>query len=756
MNSGQASQHNREQIEDVVESFLERFRSGDEPRLEDYLTRHPQLAEELRELIPALLLLEKHAVRDGAEPIGCGTDTLPTHIGDFTIIREIGRGGMGVVYEAVQESLGRHVALKVLAATRLSSPANLERFLLEARAAAGLHHTNIVPVFGVGQHDGLHYYAMQFIRGQSLDQVIDKLRQLRDQSVDHLRPPNSNELTNGRHHLRRSVASKSELLSIEIPTNHAENSVAFDAAKTELTSSHGRRAYYRNVARLGLQVCDALAYAHAAGILHRDIKPSNLLLDSLGDVWITDFGLAKAEGADGLTQEGDFVGTLRYMSPERLEGWSDQRSDVYGLGATLYELLALRPFCAATGTAKLIDEIAHGQPPPPRKFDKAIPVDLETIVLKATARDPAARYPSAEEMANDLRRFLSDRSILARRSTLREQLIRWCRRNPLVAALSAVLLFLMTSVALISPLVALRQATLRRQTAESLQGQIELTDRLAGSLAGHDHLHHGWEAYSDGRLDDAWRDFEEGVKVFQELADAGADQKGHYRGYLADTYFHLQTIIATQGQMDEAESTAERALALYEVLDDEGRLRARQRRNMIGVMDGLAILRLHRGDVVGFRQLRQELVRRFADEEDLEMSYALAWGCSLAAGEASEFAVALEHARAATEEQPNTPQFASVLGILYCRAGQLDEAVAQLHKAQNDYATYQPDHSTVIFTQLYRAFAEARLGHLEEARSCLVAADARYQANVSRIVWNDALTVDLLRTEIAGLLDQIQ
>jgi WD40 repeat protein len=220
------------------------------------------------------------------------------------------------------------------------------------------------------------------------------------------------------------------------------------------------------VARVGLQVAEALAYAHGEGILHRDIKPSNLLLDAKGNVWITDFGLAKAEGSDGLTQTGDFVGTLRYMAPERLEGWSDRRSDLYSLGATLYELLTLRPLFETPSRSQLVDKILHENPAPLSNSDPAVPRDLETIVLKATTKEPASRYHSAEEMAEDLRRFLADRPILARRATPVEQCVRWCRRNPWLAAALGCLISVLVAVA-IGSLIAAAQFSRQRDVASS-------------------------------------------------------------------------------------------------------------------------------------------------------------------------------------------------------------------------------------------------------------------------------------------------
>jgi hypothetical protein len=189
---------------------------------------------------------------------------------------------------------------------------------------------------------------------------------------------------------------------------------------------------------MGAQVAEALDYAHKQGILHRDIKPSNLLLDARGTVWVTDFGLAKAEGSDELTRSGDIVGTLRYMPPERIGGRSDRGSDVYGLGVTLYELLTLRPAFEDSSRPRLIEQITHEDPPRPRKVDRSIPHDLETIVLKAIAKEPGRRYQTAAELAEDLRLFLSGEPVRARRIGLWKRGVKWVKRQPAVAALLAV------------------------------------------------------------------------------------------------------------------------------------------------------------------------------------------------------------------------------------------------------------------------------------------------------------------------------
>lgn len=485
----------RDPIEMLADSFLTRFRQGERPAVEEYVRKYPELADEIRELLPALVLLEqgKSAVGDVSSSGGAGAierTGIPRRLGDYLVLREIGRGGMGIVYEAVQESLGRHVALKVLPSAGLAGSA-LERFRLEARAAARLHHTNIVPVFGVGEDQGVSYYAMQFIRGQGLDAVIDELRRRRHGKGDASRTPT--DLGRLAELLTKGQTDEAEAACVDFrefpaatlanadPTRFRDDALLaplpcldtaaaeVPGAKPNLSSAPSEAHYHRGVARVGLQVAEALAYAHGQGILHRDVKPSNLLLDGHGIAWVTDFGLAKAEGSDGPTRTGDVVGTLRYMAPERFDGRSDPRSDVYSLGATLYELLTLRPPFEDTSRPRLIDRILHGVPQAPRRLDSSIPCDLDTIVLKAMAREPSARYASAAALAEDLYRFLADRPILARRAGLAESAWRWCRRNPAVAGLTASLVLLLAAIAISSTALSFRLRVQRNQLRE--QGQ---------------------------------------------------------------------------------------------------------------------------------------------------------------------------------------------------------------------------------------------------------------------------------------------
>jgi serine/threonine protein kinase/WD40 repeat protein/Flp pilus assembly protein TadD len=413
----------------------------------------------------------------------------------------------------------------------------LERFRREAKAAARLHHTNIVPVFEVGRDRDVSFYAMQLILGQGLDQVIDELRRLRDpghtanaHGPAGLEGPEAmTAVTEARVAATRSVRHRRELGQMAelllsgclvteglgsppsgppaaIGVDVTERSESDPTAEPEPGDTRGnyslparpapdlsssavlpggtlvsaidtsgrRQPYFRSVAQIGRQAAQGLAYAHARGIVHRDIKPSNLLLDTAGVVWITDFGLAKAE-EDGLTATGDILGTLRYMAPERFRGEGDARADIYALGMTLYELLTLRPAYESSDRLKLIEQIKNEEPARPRSRDGRIPRDLETIVLKALDKAPERRYPTAEAMAEDLRRFLSDEPIKARQISTTERYWRWARRNPVIAVMGGMLTALLIAATIGSLVAASYFQTIA--SSESLANQRSQLDR---------------------------------------------------------------------------------------------------------------------------------------------------------------------------------------------------------------------------------------------------------------------------------------
>lgn len=320
---------------------------------------------------------------------------------------------MGVVYEAEQISLNRRVALKILPFAATMDPRQLQRFHHEAQAAAMLHHQHIVPVYGVGCERGVHYYAMQLIEGHSLAAVIAELRGNAPGMQPEVPAP-----TIGEAEARRMAATPPAAALSTRPTRRDRN-------------------HYCRLVELVAHTADALEYAHSMGVVHRDIKPANLLLDAGGHLWVTDFGLAKTNSSENLTVSGDLIGTLRYMSPEQAlarHGLVDHRTDVYSLGATLYELLTLRPAVEGADKREILRKIAFEEPTAPRKLEKSIPAELETITLMAISKNPNERYATSGEMAEDLRHFLADQPIRARRPTARQQVARLARRHPAATA----------------------------------------------------------------------------------------------------------------------------------------------------------------------------------------------------------------------------------------------------------------------------------------------------------------------------------
>ena len=348
-------------VEELVNEFLDRYRQGQRPTLTEYTAKHPELASRILALFPAMLVLEELGSGDGSPAErrsgqSPGADSTPMRLGDYLVLRPIGSGGMGVVYEAIQESLGRHVALKVFPSHLGQDAIRLERFHREARAAARLHHNHIVPVFGVGEHEGLHYYTMQYIRGHGLDAVLREVERLRHHRLDTA----VSFVTRDDAEIARASCDPRSI-DLRGPITRAVVPPDTSNDRSDLSNLPAPE-YVLSVARIGVHVAEALDYAHQQGVLHRDIKPSNLLVDAQGHVWVTDFGLAKAQDSDELTGTGDVVGTLRYMAPERFNGWSDPRSDLYALGATLYELLTLRPAFGESDRARLIQRIMHDSP----------------------------------------------------------------------------------------------------------------------------------------------------------------------------------------------------------------------------------------------------------------------------------------------------------------------------------------------------------------------------------------------------------
>ncbi|MGE3166603.1 MAG: WD40 repeat domain-containing serine/threonine protein kinase [Planctomycetota bacterium] len=369
----------------IADTLAQGFVDGSIPPVSEFVTRHPDLAEEILDLHAALVELP---------PPPGERLTASTELGGYPVLRELARGGMGVVFEALDPALGRRVALKVLELPGGDPKGLALRFHREARAAARLHHPHIVPVYDVGTDRGRHYYAMQYIEGRGLDAVIQGL----------------------------------------------------DASA--LSAAEAWEAHLRRAARIGLEVAEALAHAHAHGVVHRDIKPSNILLDDQDHAWVTDFGLCKTEEGSDLTRTGDLVGTLRYLAPECLQGRAEVRSDIFSLGVTLFELLAQQHPLVGMNPDARSHPWARGMVPRVRRLEPRVPRDLDVIIRRATLPLPDQRYASAAELASDLRAFLEARPIAARRPSVRELLQMAIARNPILAAtLAATTIVLLATTA---------------------------------------------------------------------------------------------------------------------------------------------------------------------------------------------------------------------------------------------------------------------------------------------------------------------
>ena len=468
-------EHDDEQLGEAIEAFLALAEAGAPPDPEEFAARYPEQQSDLLAALQGLALVQGLVGDPGGSGHGHGHGgRLETgrRIAGYRIVRELGRGGMGVVYEAVHVALDRPVALKVLATPAAPDSSGRRRFLNEAKTAAGLHHTHIVPVFDVGQVGGLSYYAMQRIEGSGLDCVVRHLRRGRATAAgssqsnatpfwprwNSLRPSPDGRAARGPLGSENVTASWSigagriGAISGRVEPTQGGTGTGFGLSPggPGFERPHDRddgpppfepprgSGYYRWVAEVGRASADALDHAHTRGVIHRDIKPSNLLVDGRGFIWVADFGLARRIADPDQTHHESLIGTPRYMSPEQTRNDPvDGRTDLYSLGATLYELLALRPPFDGRSTAELVEQIGRVEPASPRQVDPKIPRDLETIVLKLLSKRGSERYQTASELSDDLTRFLHHEPVQARRISLVGRFIRFARRHPSGTAVTA-------------------------------------------------------------------------------------------------------------------------------------------------------------------------------------------------------------------------------------------------------------------------------------------------------------------------------
>ncbi len=538
-------------LAEVLDRYLASLEEGAPLEVAQLAAEHPELAEDIRAFAASVEML--HEATQGvraAKPVkktGGANSTAPfgvepspvgaKRLGDFELGAEIGRGGMGVVYEAQQISLQRKVALKVLPFAAMWDHKQLARFQNEAQAAAQLHHPNIVPVFAVGEERGVHFYAMQFIAGRSLDQVVRALR-------------------------NEEEPASAERAARDVSTLVAQTTQL--SATTLLSSRHAssQTEYCQAIARLGIQAATALHYAHQCGVIHRDIKPSNLLLDDLQKLWITDFGLARIANSPGVTMTGDVVGTLRYMSPEQATGTQlvvDARTDIYSLGATIYELLTLQPAFPGEDRQEVLQAIAGKEPIAPRAMNPAIPHDLETIILGAMAKSREDRYASAEKFAEDLTRFIEGKPTLARRPTLRDRTAKWVRRHRVLVSLAASFLVVLAAVSTTSAFLLMREQG-RTQAAlataeENLQQARQVVDRFGNQFSRELALLPGSEPLRQAVLGDTLAYYDDFI--------ARAESDPALKRQLAATHFQVGTIASRLGNRQRAEESFRMAHELF-------------------------------------------------------------------------------------------------------------------------------------------------------------------------------------------------
>jgi eukaryotic-like serine/threonine-protein kinase len=621
-----------DQVIRILENYLAELEQGAVPHPEALLAQYPEHAEVLRIYLGKLDLLHRATVglRDPAAALAATGHEMfgSTYLGDFRLLHEIGRGGMGIVYEAEQVSLGRRVALKILPVAAALNARQLQRFKHEAEAAAALHHPHIVPVYAVGCDQGIHFYAMQYIDGQSLASLL----------LD----------------LRRQAGKKSAGLDDTISGDGEKESSA-GAPEAPPPGKQGPKStpqaapgFFQTVARWGIQAAEALEHAHQCGVVHRDIKPANLLVDLSGNIWVSDFGLARSLSDPGLTRSGDLLGTVRYMSPEQASarrGLTDQRSDIYSLGATLYELLTLEPAFPGEDQQEVLRQLALEEPRRPRTLNPALPLDLETIVLTAMDRNPDCRYPTAQELAEDLRRFLNDQPILARPPSSGQRLRKWARRHRAwvsagMVTLAVASVVLAASTGLIwtanrQTELALRDARDKKSRAEqnlesanrALNNLLALADALILTpLDGpsqkkvQDLLHQAKNEYD--RLDpidptaryhkglayrrvgdiyqrlvqpaDAEDAYSGASQLFQQLADQ-FPRRSEYRQQLALADRNRGRMQRVMDQLDDADRSLDRARVLLEELENEGADPAQTRRDLAGCYHEIGLNQWRRG-----------------------------------------------------------------------------------------------------------------------------------------------------------------
>lgn len=632
----------QERLTEILDEYLRKMELGDVQDRSELIAANPDLSEALTEYLSKLDELNRLVV---GEPRS--SEIIGKQLGDYRLVRELGRGGMGIVYLAQQVSLDRMVAVKLLPFASLLEPKYIERFKNEARAAAQLEHPNIVPVYSIGQDDGIHYYAMRYINGQSLDQVILSAKQ-----------------------------------------SDAESSRKRSISPAQLTSLLQQFA----------EVAEALHRAHEYGIVHRDIKPSNLLLDQSQKLWLADFGLARFQTERPLTRTGEMIGTMRYMSPEQAAGRSeliDHRTDIYSLGATLYEAITYEPAVAGPEGPALLRVIEHDSPIRLRKVCPGLPIDVQTLVEKAMAKHRDDRYVSADAFAQDLRRASSGYPILANRMSRLLIAWRWFeKRRNLVAASAGVVV--MATIGLFISLLLINQ---QRTVAEANLAAAALN--LKEAWAAVDELSTASDELSalPGAEDVRKQILNKTLDYYQRLSSKG--EETIRRSDLALTYSRLGRWTEQLKPIGDAIQYFVKAQQLYERLDfrklsaaEARAIRRHQAENLNAL--GLAYTKtdMHTEANTAFESalsIQAELIGTETTERESTVDLGLTksnFGLLLQnSGEIAKaeaaFAEAIELLDKASQEDPTDFRASRALGAAYNNLGAIQIAREPLAAKQN-------------------------------------------------------------------------
>jgi serine/threonine protein kinase/WD40 repeat protein len=591
----------------ILNRFLAELRASDRHHqsavISQYCQLHPELSERIRKIGSGTVRAEA-LFAEGA-PSATGPQTgddfndlpFPPRFGPYRVIRPIGRGGMGEVYEAEEAALQRRVAVKTIRRARATNPVQLERFDRERQVLARLHHTHIVPIFATGQEDDLLYFAMPYIRGVALNELILAAGR-------HSRDNGNSPLTSLENlvEVARSESAETARKKQEGPPIEAEKT---DPGPPSPIPTNGEAPtslplrYFRSIAAMIADAAEALHHAHEAGVIHRDLKPSNIMIEPSGHPWVLDFGLARLKagqepttttnghvGTSDQVPEGDReadgtsihpanrfhtqgpVGTPAYMAPEQHSNGKgslvvdavgpepdsriDARTDVWGLGATLYELLTLqRAFHDS-------NQIVHGSPAAPRSHVSNLPRDLEAVCLKALQKVPGHRYQTAQSLADDLRRWLGNQPVLSRKAHTVRRLGLWARRNKGWAAA-----IVTTALAIVGSLAG--GAGYFRMQAKANERELALQRIQRVTISSH---HQNWwnEAWTEvSRVANDRADARLQTLAFATLIGFDATTERRFRGFDAHSLaFDSKGRLLTVGSNDPRSETGRLAARLWD------------------------------------------------------------------------------------------------------------------------------------------------------------------------------------------------